>query len=177
MLGLMSMKPLLILWDSDIFPDTPRVGDFLEFPTRVAVKVAIFDEEKEIALVGTKYRLLPGGGADEGESLLNAVARESLEEVGCTLTEIKEIAFTEEFRVRIKRHQITHFFTAKLAGEKGVPKTTQKDEQGIQVEWFSLNDAVALLEKQLEEIPFESYHSCFNIRTHLAFLKSAKRLK
>ncbi len=170
----MDMKPLLIIEDADIFLDAQRIVDFSDYALRVAVKVAIFDGENRIALVGTKYRLLPGGGVEQGETLVEAVARESLEEVGCSLIEIKAVATTQEFRTKIIRQQITHFFTAKLAGEKGAPQTTQEDERGIQVEWFNLGDAISLLEKQLNEIPFESYNSCFNVRTHLAFLKYLK---
>ena len=165
------MKPLLILQDADIFPEAERVEDFSAFKTRIAVKVAIFDGEGKIALVGTKNRLLPGGGVEGNETLLQAVMRECLEEVGCSVGHIKEIATTEEYRAETKRHQITHFFTATLLGERGAPQTTQEDEQGIQVEWFAIPDAIALLEKQLKEIPFESYNSCFNVRTHLAFLR------
>lgn len=168
------MKLLLILEDANIFSDAKRIVDFSSYEARVAVKVAIFDESNDIALVGTKYRLLPGGGVEEGETLVEAVARESLEEAGCALVEIKEITSTEEFRVKKKLLQLTHFFTAKLAGEKSAPRTTQEDEQGIVVEWHNLNDAIALLEKQLIEIPFESYNSCFNVRTHLAFLRHLK---
>ena len=168
------MGLLLILQDADIFPDVERIEDFSTFNARVAVKVAIYDRENLIALVGTKYRLLPGGGIEDNESLKQAVIRECLEEVGCSVDIIKEIATTEEYRAKTKRHQTTHFFTATLSGEKGVPQTTQEDEQGIQVEWLTQNNAITLLEKQLKEIPFESYNSCFNVRTHLTFLKYLK---
>ena len=122
------MGLLLTLQDADIFPDAERIEDFSAFNARIAVKVAIYDRENMIALVGTKYQLLPGGGVEDNESLEQAVIRECLEEVGCSVDNIEEIATALECRAKTKRHQTTHFFTAKLLGEKGVPQTTQEDE-------------------------------------------------
>ncbi len=169
------MKKLLTISDKDIFPDFKDSGQTLS-DFRLAVKIILFDNEEKIALLGTKYKLLPGGGVEEGETLEEAVNREVLEEVGCQIEIIKEFATTEEFRAKINRRQETHFFLARIVGEKGVPQTKQDDEQGIEIEWYKLDDAVSLLEKELKEIPFESYHSCFNVRTHLAVLKELQRL-
>ena len=88
------MKPVLILRDRDIFPN------FLEeeiiYIERIAVKVVLRDDEGKIALVGTKYRLLPGGGVEGGESLVEAAIRECKEEVGCNIVIDSEIGKTEE---------------------------------------------------------------------------------
>ena len=169
------MKPLLILRDEDIFLGSQSL-DGAEYVTRVAVKVIVFDAENKIALAGTRYRLFPGGGVEEGESLIEAVLREYREEVGGTIEVEKEIAWTEEYRARIGRRQETHYFIAKIVGDKGSPETTQHDEQGIETEWLSLEGATLLLEKQVNEIPFESYNACFNVRTHLAVLTLLKNM-
>ncbi|OGI94489.1 hypothetical protein A3A03_00235 [Candidatus Nomurabacteria bacterium RIFCSPLOWO2_01_FULL_40_18] len=169
------MKPLLVLKDKDIFPNAIPKEDII-YKFRLAVKIIVVDPGGKVALVGTKYRLLPGGGVEEGEKIIEAVKRECREEVGCNIEIDKEIAFTEEYRAQIARHQQTHFFLTHLVGNKGVPETTQENEQGIEVDWYKLDDAIVLLEKEVVEIPHESYNACFNARTHFAVLKELKNL-
>lgn len=169
------MKPLAVIRDKDVFPNE-LIKEDVVFKFRCAVKVVVKDSDGKIALVGTKYRLLPGGGVEEGETIREAITRECLEEVGCNIEIDKEIGFTEEYRAQIGRHQKTHFFLARLVGEKGEPQTTQDDEQGIEVDWYGLDDAITLLEKEVVEIPSMSYHASFNVRTHLIVLKELKKL-
>ena len=103
-----------------------------------------------------------------------AVIRESREEVGCEILVGEQIATTEEFRAKINRRQETHFFLTTIVGEKGILQTIQEDEQGIEVSWHNLAEATHLLEKEVEEISYKSYNSCFNVRTHLAVLRYLK---
>ena len=169
------MKPLLIISDKDIFPNELAKEDVV-YKLRSAVKAIVKDSHGKIALIGTKYRLLPGGGVEEGEKIVEAIKRECREEIGCNIEIDQEIGFTEEYRGKIGRHQQTHFFLAYVIGEKGKPETTQDDELGIEVDWCELDDAIILLEKEIIEIPPASYHSCFNVRTHLVVLKELKKL-
>lgn len=170
------MEKLLILRDRDIFPDT-QVSDNSQHEFRLAVKGVILDKENKLALAGTRYSLLPGGGVEEGESLVEALIREVREEIGCDIEIIKEIAVTEEFRDKIKRHQETHFFLVNVVGEKGEPTTSQENEQDIKILWCTLDEAIKLLEGEMEDMSHESYHSCFNVRTHLAVLKELKKIE
>lgn len=169
------MLKLITIKDNDIFPDKINDQEVVYEP-RLAVKVIIVDENNKLALVGTKYRLLPGGGVEDGEDLTQAVKRECLEEVGCEVEIEKEVAVTEEYRAQIRRHQTTHFFLAKVVGNKNLPITTQADEQGMQTDWVILEEAISVLEREVVEIPFASYHTCFNVRTHLAVLNKIKDL-
>lgn len=170
------MKKLLTLTDRDVFAEHETEQTCEEFYLRSTVKIILFDQNMKLALVGVRYRLLPGGGVEKGESIEEAAKRECLEEVGCHVEIKKEIGFTEEYREKIQRHQTTHFLLANVLGEKGLPQTTQEDEQGMQVEWYGLDEALKLLERQVVDISPESYHSCFNVRTHLVALKETKAI-
>lgn len=162
---------LLALRDEDIF-GTPKPADDFEYTfKRVAVKAIVFDQDNNVALVGTKYLLLPGGGVEEGETLEEALVRECMEELGCNLVIEGKVGTTEEYRVRDARYQVTHCFIARVVGEKGVPTTEQEDERGIEVEWMPLADAYDFLERQIDLIPNERYNSCFNVRAHTAFVE------
>ncbi|HET8575424.1 MAG TPA: NUDIX hydrolase [Candidatus Paceibacterota bacterium] len=165
------MTKLLTLHDQDVFPESEiRWKEPDEYATRMAVKIILFDDENRLALVGTRYRLLPGGGVEEGESFSEAAVREAMEEVGCRIIVEREIGVTEEFRGKIARRQEAHYLLARVVGKKGKPTTLQEDEQGMEAEWYTLPDAISLLQKEKQEISFLSYHSCFNVRTHLVVL-------
>ncbi|MES2224043.1 MAG: NUDIX domain-containing protein [Patescibacteria group bacterium] len=168
------MKPLISLRDEDIFPKDyiHKLGNDWQPGERIAVRCIVLDDQDNIALCGTKYKLLPGGGVDEDESLEQAVIRECLEEIGCNVEIIKTIGITEEYRDVIKRHQITHCFVARLVGEKGTPQTTQDDEQDMKVYWHSIDEALEIFDREITSIPFESYNSCFNVRVQYEFLKN-----
>ncbi|OHA24685.1 MAG: hypothetical protein A3B11_00700 [Candidatus Taylorbacteria bacterium RIFCSPLOWO2_01_FULL_44_26] len=97
-----------------------------------------------------------------------------MEEVGCKIGEIEEIAIADEYRIQRGR-QITHFFVAKLIGEKGLPQTTQADEIDLEIEWLTLDDAIVRLQREKDLIPLQSYNYHFNVRTHLAFLESLRK--
>lgn len=125
------MKILRTITDEDIFPEgILKTFDKPEkYEDRVAVKIVIFNNENKIALAGTRYRLLPGGGVEAGETLVDAVLRESREEVGCDLKNLEEFAVTGEFKKK-RGYQVTHFFSGEVSGRIGKPETTQEDEQG-----------------------------------------------
>ena len=169
----MELKPLILLKDEDIFPKTSISGKVVYSP-RLAVKAIVVDENKKIALTGTKYCLLPGGGVDEGEDNIEAIERECLEEIGCNIKVEKEIGFSEEYREKIGRHQKTVFFLAFVVGKKGKPTTKQVDESNLVTNWYDIEEALNILEKQVSEIPFEDYHACFNVRTHLIALREVR---
>ena len=141
-------EPLLIIRDEDIFGITSEIADS-EYDIRTTVKVILFDNENKVALVGTKYRLLPGGGVEEDETLEDAAARECMEEVGCHVVVEGGVGMIEEYRAKVMRHQVTHCFVARVVGDKGIPTTTQADEQGMHIEWMPIADAYDFLERQL----------------------------
>ncbi len=165
------MKPLLVIREEEIFPNTEPYEVDDSWEDRVTVKMIVFDNDNNIALYGIRYLLLPGGGVEEGETMEEAVKRECLEEIGCKVEVIKEIGFTREFRLKTKRKQETHCFVTKVIGDKGEPHSEQEDERKAKIEWMDINDALTLLKKNKEIISPLSYNSQFNVRGHIVFLE------
>ena len=168
------MEPIIRIKDKDIFPPELLSHEPEIYKENVRVKGIVFDNENRIALVHIKSFSLPGGGVEEGETTQEALKRECLEEIGCVIEIEKEIGFSDEYRAKKGHHLNVHFFTGKLIGEKGKPQTTLENEQGIEVGWFSLDEALNILEEQIKTTPLTSYNSCFNTRVHFAALKYFK---
>jgi ADP-ribose pyrophosphatase YjhB (NUDIX family) len=173
------MNPLITIRDEDIFPKDYKYPEFDNcLPMeRVAVRCIVLDDQNNLALCGTKYKSLPGGGVESGETLEDVCVRECLEEVGCAVEIVEKIGTADEYRGVSQIHQTTHCFVARLVGEKGVPQTTQQDEQGMKVHWYPINNVAKLLADEVQEIPFESYNSCLNVRVHQAFVNKYLDLK
>jgi ADP-ribose pyrophosphatase len=181
------MKHILDICDNDIFPANYDFALDLEKPAlpeeRKAVRIIILDEDDNIAVVGRNYEndnvfrgILPGGGVENGETYEIAAIREAIEETGCHIEPVFTVGYTNENRKVIKRKQTTYCIVARVVGEKGLPQTTQKDEIGLETKWFSLDEIIVFFENQIKEIPFKKYHTQFNIRTNLAFLKEYRNI-
>ncbi|SRR3989344_3254 len=166
------MKTLKIIKDADIGSVLSEPGKYWE---RKAVRAVVFDKESKVALIYSgKYHhhKLPGGGVEEGESIEAAVRRELLEEIGCTVGNIKELGIVEEYRNRVELHQISYCYTA-YALEKGVPKLEAEEvAEGYVTKWFNLDAAIETLEK---EKGTEHYDGRFIRMRDITFLKEARK--
>ena len=167
------MKMLITLSDADFGFDTPQPTEWKE---RSASRAIIFDADKKVALLHVtkkQYHKLPGGGVEEGESLEEALRRESLEEIGCHITNIRELGMSEEHRTRFGVHQICYCYIADVEGEKGAPNFTQEEiAGGFEIVWLPFDDALKLVES---ETFTEGYQRRFIHARELAFLKEAKK--
>lgn len=168
------MTHLLTIRDSDFGFDTPTPTEYRE---RQAARAIVFDTDGKIALLHATvkgYHKLPGGGIEEGETPEGALKRECLEEIGCAVRDIQELATAEEFRNQISLHQISHCFLARLDGEKGTPQLEPDEiEEGFQTVWMTLGDAIQTIES---EVSNPNYLSRFMTTRDLAFLEKAKVL-
>lgn len=177
------MKILGTFTQKDIFPEKEDNKEKINFEDRITGKAIVFDDDKNVALIGTKvnsFYLLPGGGIDQGESIEVGIIRECLEEIGCNVELKMSIGTIDDYRNRDKKHCINYCYTAKLVGEKGELTLTEDEKKnGLHVIWVPLEEAIKILEKevgQLKRGEVTFYNTGFNIlRDHL-FLKEAKRL-
>ena len=168
------MKIIKTIQDVDIGSEIPAPSNFVE---RSASRAVVFDKDKNVALFHSTqkhYHKLPGGGVDEGEDLETTLRRELLEEIGCNVENIRELAIIEEYRNKFEIHQFSHCFIAELSGEKGTPNLEEGELlEGFVTEWMDLDSAIKILEGESE---VEDYQGKFIQMRDLAFLKEAKKV-
>lgn len=168
------MEIIKLIKDSDIGSDFPAPEEYVE---RKASRAIVFDKENKVALFySTKkhYHKLPGGGLEEGEDIKTALKRELLEEIGCNVENIRELAIIEEFRNKFKMHQFSHCFIANVLGEKGIPRLDEGElAEGFITEWMDLNMAIKTLE---DEGMVEDYQGKFIQIRDLTFIREAQKV-
>jgi 8-oxo-dGTP pyrophosphatase MutT (NUDIX family) len=172
---------LLVVHDKDIFPDAPDTSN-VEWKNRPTVKTVLFNEDGDIALIGNRvndFFLLPGGGIDEGENVLDGLRRECREEVGCEIEVLGELGMTEDFRFRDSKHCISSGYSARAISH-GTPNLTENEADiGAYVKWVPLSEAKALLTTQEAKVKageVKFYNTCFNTIRDLFFIRRAEEL-
>lgn len=96
------------------------------------------------------WYLLPGGGQKFGETLVETLERECLEELGAEV-EIGKMIFSREYigmnhefaEHDSKIHQVEFYFSCKLKSELNQLKASKPDNGQVGVSWVSLEDSLA----------------------------------
>ena len=89
-----------------------------------------------------KY-MIPGGGADEGESFAGCCEREMLEETGMKVNAVKEYLQIEE--LFLDWRHISHYFVCELIEDTGIQHLTKGEEEaGYKPVWMPLDEAIAM---------------------------------
>jgi len=170
------METLLTLTEQDINPDAPEV-DTSAFAKRAAARGVVFSQAGEVYLLHvTKhgYHKLPGGGADEGESWVDAMKRECLEEIGCSVEITAELGQIIEYRDQFQLIQTSYCYLARQVGEQG-PSALEKGElaEGFEeAKAKNIEDAIRILEQDTPD----NYEGRFIKIRDLVILKAALEL-
>lgn len=126
-------------------------------PLRRAARAVMFDAENKMALLHVArdgYYKLPGGGVDEGETLVEALHRECLEETGCKIQVGEEIGLVIEYRRSANILQESYVYFARVVGEKGEVQFTDNEKQmGCAIVWMTLDEAMAQMSTQYVSFP------------------------
>ncbi len=155
----LNMQILKTIKDEDFGLSNPTPKNYRE---RIASRAIVFDKDKNIALpyvTKKNFHKLPGGGVEEGETITEALTRELLEEIGCSVNNVRELGIIEEYRNKFNLHQISYCFIADIVGEKGIPNLVGDEiVDGFEPVWMSVSDAIKTLES---EINVEDYEGKF----------------
>lgn len=121
------------------------------------VRAVLLDENDYMALMYLpKYKhndnndlyMIPGGGVEANESVEKALEREMLEETGCHINIIEELGYIE--CPEDKWASTTHYYLAKIAGEKGQLQLTEHEtESKFILQWHSLEKALDFITNQV----------------------------
>lgn len=171
------MKNLLTIRDEDVRSDYVASKE-TDYKIRISPRAVLFDENNKIALLNVSkhnYYKLPGGGAEEGEDIKTALARECLEEAGCNIEVLKEIGETVEYRAKWSTLQKSPSYIARVVGEKG--KTNFEGDEidyGFELLWVDFDKAFDLIKKSQPND--DTYDAKFIVKRDLAILEEAKKL-
>ena len=148
----------------------------VKYLPRKAARAVLYNDKKQIAFLYVSkhhYHKLPGGGIEEDESIETALAREVLEEFGCTIKVNSELGLIIEYRNQFEQIQLSYCYLAKVKENHGRQQYTEKElSQGFQLQWVNLNEAIKLLEQDQPT----TYEGKFIVNRDLTFLKKAKKL-
>ncbi len=166
----------MTLRDKDIFADALDETNAV-WTDRYTGKVVLFNLEGKIALVGNNannFFLLPGGGLEDDESILDGIRRECREETGCEIEIQDALGVTEDFRSRDGKHCISFCYSAKVISY-GVQMLTEGETKiGMYVKWLTLPEVLELFTMQEEKVragEVKFYNTCFNIMRDALFVR------
>ncbi|HEX8974854.1 MAG TPA: NUDIX domain-containing protein [Patescibacteria group bacterium] len=167
------MNLIKVIRDSDVVE-----GDFgNEFSIhREAVRAVVFNEKGEIALnYVSKYDFfkVPGGGIDPGETQIEALDRECVEEIGWHIEVDGEIGLITEYRGKFQLQQDSYCYLAHAVGEQLATQYTQKElDEGFEVVWMSLEEGL----KKIKAADPQNYEGKWVQAREMLILESAEKI-
>lgn len=120
----------------------------IQYTDRPTVKVII---KKGATVLLLNQGLLPGGGIDDGESDLDAIARELQEELGVTVKNVQEVGTVVQYRNFLNKKYIINGYTATLDSIGGLTSPQDEGEAQFTEQWLTIEDALAFVAESIAE--------------------------
>ena len=135
--------------------------------TRIACRGILYEDGKILLSheLNTGWYLIPGGGAEEGETPEECCIREMLEETGW------QVAPTECFLTLTECYgdwcYISHYFLCRPLSQGAPQLTALEAERGLTPEWVTLTEAEAIFADHVNLSHYEEKRGSYQ-REHLA---------
>lgn len=171
----LNWKQIATISDKDFgFTDLEEKADKIRF----SVRVLLYNEKGEICVIKSEkngYFQLPGGGIEKGESIIEAVIRETKEESGYLIKNIEAIGYTIEYRESVRnehdwKRDISFNFRAIATENVGTNYMEDELAEGFVPIWANINEVAEELGKNEGHI--KSYSGNFSNRRDLEIIKS-----
>ena len=137
------------------------ISDFYNYRIIKKVRNILRNNLGEICLIcdlKEGFYTFPGGRIEKGELPIEAVKRETHEEVGVSINNIKAIGLCREIRTKENTLQITYYYESVLWKQEKRHLTFEEAERGTQTVWFSPEKCTDILESQKKYL----YHQKFS---------------
>lgn len=162
---------------SVINPDNVSEDEALNFPKSEAVRAIVFNEDRsKIATqysTNHNYHKLPGGGLEGQESLIGALERECMEELGYNIEVEGELGDVIEYRKNEeqKLKRISHCYIAHVIGKQHeLNLDAGEKKSGAVAEWVTLDDAITIWQREIEEVS-QHRHNQYILPRDLSIIK------
>jgi len=146
------------------------------YKVRKASRSVLFNSLNQIALPFVSknmYHKLPGGGIEKDESIIEALNREIMEEVGAKIDILAEIGIILEYRDKFNQLQISYCYLAKVNGILDSTSFTEEELSfGFQLKWVDFESAISIIKNDKPN----NYMGRFIQKRDLAFLLKAKEI-
>ena len=170
------MKTIVIIHE-DEFGKVNSKASNNKYDKRVAARAILFDLNNRVYLMRIekqKFHKLPGGGVESHESIIGALKRELMEEVGCEIEVIAEVGSIIEYRNYSNLKQTSYCYIARQIGDKKDASLDDYElESGtIDISVGDIDDAIKLLESDTPT----TLGGKFMKKRDLTFLHEAKKI-
>lgn len=173
------MEEIARITESDLGLETP--SNKPNNRKKLDVRILLENEKGEVCVVKSlkkNYIQIPGGGVEDGETLEEAARRETREEAGYVVTDLKPLGYVIEERYGLTGDDAekSFVFVAKAGKNVGTDLTEEEKEEGFTPVWMTVDEASKIIEekdKKLSSISQDkkSYNGTFANRRDLMILR------
>lgn len=131
---------------SDFYKNLPR--------KRMGAGVLLFNEREELLLVKTTYKegwTIPGGIVEENESPRQACLRETQEEIGIALQDIKFLCVDYTPADSEKNESLQFIFYGGVLNQDEIERVKISEDEISEYRFLKIEDALPLLRKNIKK--------------------------